>query len=221
MIARVAGHRQPPALDGVGEHDAGPAGFAVARTERVKQRAQVMPGKISHETGQLAVTGQASAELPDIIRRTVKKPGFNGAFGKQPEQRLVMLVRHLIDPRPQRVSARAREGRLQPAAVLRLLDVPARGAELLLPLGDPDPGHDPVQRLPVHVDDPHHAAEAVGGRVGDGLPDVALVQLGVADQRHEPAARPGPEVRVDVPAAPSPTEPVEKSTVSGSLVRLG
>ncbi len=77
--------------------------------------------------------------------------------------------------------------------------MPAGRAELLLPLRDPDAGHHAVQRLPVDVDDPQHVAQAVGRRVGHRFPDVALVQLGVADQRDEPAARPRSEVRVDIP----------------------
>ena len=81
----------------------------------------------------------------------------------------------------------------QPTAVLDLDDVPAGGLELPAPLVDPDAGHHPVQRLPVEVDEPHHVAEAGGRRVGDRLPDVALVQLGVADQRDEPGVRAGPK----------------------------
>ena len=64
------------------------------------------------------------------------------------------------------------------------------------------------------------------------LPDDALIELGVPDDADVPAAGPdaGVEVRQGVlvdqrgevgPTAPSPTAPVEKSTVSGSLVLLG
>ena len=87
------------------------------------------------------------------------------------------------------VTARPGVRRLQPPAVLDLDDVPAGGLELPAPLVDPDAGHDPVQRLAVEVDQPHHVAEPGGGRVGDRLPDVPLVQLGVADERDEPGVR--------------------------------
>src|ERR1022692_3074615 len=97
-----------------------------------------MPGQISHQGGKLAVIGDAVAELPDIIRRAVKKTGFNGAIS-EPEQRLIVLVRHVIDPRPQAFTAWLGEGRLQAAAVLGLDHVPARSAELLFPLGNPHP----------------------------------------------------------------------------------
>jgi hypothetical protein len=44
-------------------------------------------------------------------------------------------------------------------------------------------GHDAVQRLAVEVDDPQHLAELGDHRVQDRLPDRALVQLGVPEQR--------------------------------------
>ena len=48
---------------------------------------------------------------------------------------------------------------------------------------DRDIRHDPVERLPVDVDDPQHLAELRDQRVDDRLPDRALVELGVADER--------------------------------------
>ena len=93
------------------------------------------------------------------------------------------------------------------------------------------PGDDPVEALAVDVDDPHDVAEALQRGVGDGLPDVALVELGVADEGDEAGRALRPEVGLDVAAglageqrgatAPRPTEPVEKSNTSGSLVRRG
>ena len=48
-----------------------------------------------------------------------------------------------------------------------------------------DLGDDPVEALAVEVDDHREVAEALGCRVGDGLPDVALVEFGVTDQGDE------------------------------------
>ena len=101
---------------------------------------------------------------------------------------------------PQRVAAVALEGGLQPAAVLRLDDVPAG---VLEELHEPPGLHardDPVEALAVEVDDPHDVAEALERRVGDRLPDVALVELGVADEGDEAGVGPGAEVGVDVAA---------------------
>ena len=46
-----------------------------------------------------------------------------------------------------------------------------------------DVGHDAVERLAVEVDDPQHLAEPRDDRVDERLPDRALVELGVAEQR--------------------------------------
>ena len=90
-------------------------------------------------------------------------------------------------------------------------------------------GDDAVEALAVEVDDPDHVAEALERRVGDGLPHVALVELGVADEGDEagvgPVAPKWASMYRRVAAAnsgataPSPTEPVEKSNTSGSFVR--
>ncbi len=74
--------------------------------------------------------------------------------------------------------------------VLDRLDVPARGVEHPHQAPGGDVGHDAVERLAVEVDDPQHLAQARDHRVGDRLPDRALVELGVAEQRDvAPAAR--------------------------------
>ena len=52
-----------------------------------------------------------------------------------------------------------------------------------------DVGHHPVERLPVQVHHPQHLAEPRHPRVGDRLPDGALVELGVAQQGDLAAAR--------------------------------
>ena len=51
------------------------------------------------------------------------------------------------------------------------------------------PGHDPVEALAIEVDDHRHVAEVAEAVLEDRLPDVALVELGVADEGHEPALR--------------------------------
>ena len=67
----------------------------------------------------------------------------------------------------------------QPAASNIPIEAPGR-----------DVGDDAVQRLAVEVDDPQHLAQPRHHRVDDRLPDGALVELGVAQQRDlAPAAR--------------------------------
>ena len=198
VIARIAGDGQAPALDGVGEQHARPVLFRVALGEGGEQRAEVVPGQVSDQRGELVV-GDAGAEILDGRGSAIQEALAHGGR-LQAEQRLIVLVRHRVDPVAEAVAAWLAERRLERAAVLGLHDVPAGRAQLLLPLRDPDTGHHPVQRLPVHVDDPQHVAQAVGGWVGDCLPDVPLIEFGVTDDRDEPAARPGAEMRVHVAA---------------------
>jgi len=92
-----------------------------------------------------------------------------------------------------------------------------------------DVGDDAIERLAVHVDDPEHLAES--STIGSSTPPTRpLVELGVAHQRDPLAARLGIQVLVHVAlgeCAPDrrrramPTDPVEKSTGSGSFVRSG
>src|SRR3954452_17982789 len=98
------------------------------------------------------------------------------------------------------LTARLRIGRFELSAVLHLNDVPAGSDELSAPLVDAYAGHNPVERLAVEVDKPHNVAEAGRRRVGDRFPDVAFVQLGVAEDGDEPRRGSGAEVGVDVPA---------------------
>ena len=86
--------------------------------------------------------------------------------------------------------------RAQAAAVLELDHLPAARAEVRLELGGADPGDHAVERLPVQVDDPEHVPEPARQRLRERLPDVPLVELGVAEQRDEAAAGRGAEPRL-------------------------
>ena len=99
------------------------------------------------------------------------------------EQRLVLLVRHLVDVAAQRRSAGPLEGGAQPLPVLRLDDVPTGFGEDPHQLVHLHLRDHAIEALPIHVDDPHHVAETLQRGIGDRLPDVALVELGVADER--------------------------------------
>ena len=134
------------------------------------------------------------------------------------EERLVLLIRHLVDATAQLIAALERVRRPQPTSVLELDHLPAVRPELRLQLRRPDPGDDAIERLPVEVDDPEHVAELPCQRVGQRFPDVPLVQLRVAEQRDEAASGGGAEPALrnrsaSAPksgaAEPSPTDPVE------------
>ncbi len=101
----------------------------------------------------------------------------------------VEIVRAGVDPFPQRLAARLRERLLQLLAVLDGDHAPADRREELLDLGEQQLGHDPVEALAVVVDDPPEIADVVLPALEQGLVDVALVELGVADNGHHPARR--------------------------------
>ncbi len=101
------------------------------------------------------------------------------------EQVLVGLVGHRVDVGFERVAAGLGECSGQSTSVLGLGDVPAGvGEEALQPDGG-DVGDHPVEALAVEVDDHREVAETLRGRVGDRLPDVAFVELGIADECEE------------------------------------
>ena len=76
--------------------------------------------------------------------------------------------------------------------------MPAGGLEVSGPLFEAHPRNHSVQRLPVEVDHPHDVAQALGGRIGDRLPDVAFIEFGVTDHGDVARGRSIPEVCIDV-----------------------
>ena len=196
MIARVAGGRQPPALDRVGEDHAGAVGDGVARGEGLEQLRHVVTAEVADESGAGGVV-VLPQEGGDVVGGAVEEPGA-GVIVRQPEGGLVLLVGHAVQPGAERLPTGLAERLDLASSVLHLDDVPAARLELRAPLVDADARHDAVEGLAVEVDDPHDVAEAAGRRVGHGLPDVALVELGVADDRDEAGPRPRPGVRIDV-----------------------
>jgi hypothetical protein len=116
---------------------------------------------------------------------------------------LVLLIGHAVDPSAKCIAIRLTELVPQAMSVLDLLNVPACCLELLLPLPGAHPGYHTIKGLSVEVDDPQDVAEPLGDRVSDRLPDVAFVELGVADDRYEAGWWPRAEMGVDVAAGHS------------------
>src|SRR5215211_7607578 len=121
--------------------------------------------------------------------------------GVRAQEALVLLVRHLVDPPPQVLPARPLEERLEPAAVLDGQHLPAGRLEHAREAAERDVWDDPVERLAVQVNDPQDLTEPGDPGVGDRLPDGALVELGVAQERDlAPARRRLEAVVLEVPA---------------------
>ena len=178
VVLRVALGGQAVALDGVGE-DHGGAGV-VDGVERLAQCGQVVAAEVADGGVQGGVV-QACDQLGELRVRT--RDAFAQLVGGAAQQPLVLRVLHLVDASPQRVAAGAFEQLVQQPPVLDGEHLPARGVEHACEADGADVGHDPVEALPVEVDDPADLAEVLHHRVEDRLPAGAFVQLGVADQR--------------------------------------
>ena len=196
VVERVARDREAPALHRVGEHDARVGRLRVAGAVGVGEDLEIVAAEVLHQRGEVVVRHAGHGRRHLGVGAGEEPLAQLGAA--EGEERLVLLVRHVVDVATQVLAARPGEGLLQQVPVLRLDDVPARVGEELHQLVDLHPGDDAVQALAVDVDDPGDVAEALQRRVGDGLPDVPLVKLRVADEGDE-AGRPlRAEVGLDV-----------------------
>ena len=188
MIVLVAGEGQAVALDRVGDE----AGRLVAldALEGVEHGLHVVAGEVGHQPVQRWRRHAASR-----MRRT---PGYwlrsRFSASRQPappmvDQRRVERVGAVVDPVPQVLAAGLGEGRLQQLAVLQRDDAPADQLEHLADAAEQPVVDDAVEALAVVVDDPPEVPHVVLPAFEQGLEDVALVELGVADQRDHAAGR--------------------------------
>ena len=173
------------------------AKIAVGRSDvRVSARVSctsthVVAAEIADERSDGAVVGlEHPGERVAVANRERTLERLDDLLVGRREQLLVLLVRHLVDPRSQKLTAGLGERGAQLAPVLQLDHAPARAVEAALERLGADHRHDAVERLAVEVDDPDRLLQPARRRVEDRLPDVALVELGVADQRDEAAAGP-------------------------------
>ena len=153
----------------------------------------------------------------------------------QPDQDLVLLVGHVVDALAQRLAAGPRERGLQPAAVLGLEHLPAGCRGTAPPAGRtrmPGMTRSRLWRLrsTIQSDVAEPAAARSSTTASQTLPSSSSAsptratkrRSGWRARRRSGARRSGrPARRTAGATAPRPTEPVEKSTGSGSLVRLG
>ena len=246
MVQRIAGDRQAPALDGVGEHHARAISHGVAGPVAASSRPRSWPPRFCTSGGSSS-SGTSSRKI-----RAVSSPGqealaqLGAGVG---EQRLVLLVGHLVDVAPQGVAARRANADVSSAPVLRLDDVPAGAVEELHQLLDLLVG-DTRSRLwrlvsTTHITEPRpcsagsvmashtlpSSSSASPARAMNGAGSWAASGVGERAPARERAAACVAGTRCASGAAgrrgeqgattPRPTEPVEKSATSGSFVRLG
>ena len=187
VIVLVAGEREAPALDRVGDEASRP----VVRDliERVENRLDVVAAEIGHQIGQSGVVRSLEkCSDESVVARDLRqfRPPASPALEGQGR---VEIVRAVVDPAAQGLATWLGEGGLKLRAVLDRHDFPADLVEEALDLGEQLLRHDAVQRLTVVVDDPPDVADVVLPALQECFEDVAFVEFGIADHRDHPAGR--------------------------------
>ncbi|GIW06827.1 MAG: hypothetical protein KatS3mg060_1632 [Dehalococcoidia bacterium] len=157
---------------------------------------------------------------------------FPADRARQANCRLILLVAHVVDAAAQRLAAGPGEDSLQSSTVLCFDDVPVAIPKDGLELAGANPRHHSNRgsadfRSTIQMMLPR-SRRCSSVTASQTLP---LVQLGVAYQRDITPATWGAEMQLQVPVGerckgrggrrPDPTDPVEKSTGSGSFRAAG
>ena len=185
MVVLVARERQPVALDGVA--DEADRTVVVDLAEGLEQGGQVVARQVGHQPRELVVA--ASLDQPRdvaLVAEVVGEPLAPRRAALEHQGR-IELVGAAVDPVAQARPARLRESGFQQRTVFQDDDVPAEGAKQLFVAFPQTLAHHGVEALAVVVDDPPAIAQALLPAFQHGLEDVALVELGVAHQRHHAA----------------------------------
>src|SRR5680860_1781633 len=124
MVHRITGNRETPSLDGVCENDARTVRDGVRPPVGAHQCFEIVAAEIEDQSSEFFV-GDRIEKRSDGRIGTFKESGAQ-CRTVDAEQALIPLVRHLVDVLAQRIAALSGEGRLEPAPVLDLDDMPSR-----------------------------------------------------------------------------------------------
>ena len=234
MVERVSGERQTPALDRVREQHRGPVGVAVGLVERLDDLVEVVPTEVGEQPREIGV-GHSSRQRASASRWSAGASAVRKPRTSLPDRRISAGTPRSTSRRcgPQDVAARAGEDGLQPPSVLALEHLPAGSLEDALEPSDAQVGttRSRLWRLRstmiVTLPSPASASSTTASQMlpssSSASPMTATnravrlsARLAVREGR---SGRPG--AAKSGATAPSPTDPVEKSTGSGSFVRLG
>ncbi len=111
MVERVTGHGQSPPLHGVREHDARSVGHGVALAIGVDQHGEVVAAEVLDQARDPVVV-PGSEEFPEFVVGSVQEVLAQVGSAAR-EQRLVFLVRHVVDPGAQTFAPGPGEGVLE------------------------------------------------------------------------------------------------------------
>jgi hypothetical protein len=185
VIVLVALERQADALDGVG--DEADRTIVIDRFESLDHAGHIVAAEIGHQRQQFLVAARFDqARHRTLIADLVVEPLAERSTALE-AQRRIDLVRTIVDPGLQCSSAGLGKSRLHQPAVLHDHHVPAKVAEHGFELLPQTLAHHGVEALAVVVDDPPGVAQPVLPAFKQGFEDIALVHLGIADQRDHAA----------------------------------
>ena len=183
VVLRVANGRQHPPLQRVREHDARPVGD-VDLGECLPEHREVVTSQVADDLLQLSVVPLVYQALHVLRERARPRQPLPKGLRRNAKQALVHLVRHVVYGRAEQLAVGLPEGCLKPLPVLCVDDLPAVPTEHRPPGLHPDARNNPVQALTVQVDHPQDVGQARHRRLGDTLPDRALVKLRVAQEAY-------------------------------------
>ncbi len=185
MVVLVALERQADALDSVGDETDRP--IVVDGLEGIDQRLHIMAAEVRHQRQQFGVGALLDQTrhrplVADIVQQVLAES--RAALERQGR---IHLVGAPVDPFAQRFAAGLGECLAHQLAILDDDDVPAEVAEHHFELFPQAFAHHGVQTLAVVVNHPPGVAQALLPTLRQRLEDIALVHLGIADQRDHPA----------------------------------
>ena len=173
------------------ENHAGPAALALRLGERIENRREIVAADVGDERGQRVVGHVGQRTVERGIVRAVGRRHERLAHGarRQAQQALIFAARHHLESLLQPIAAGPSECGLEPSAPAQFTHAPTVGAEEVAELTRAAVGHDAIQALAVHVDDPQNVTETGERLLGERFPHVALVQLRVANHHDEALGR--------------------------------
>ena len=182
VIVLVAGKGQAEALDRPGDEQG--RDVVLRGIERFDQRLHAVAAEVGKQLRQriVGIFLQERRGLPAELGFDPFPPCSTALIMKRRQ----LGIGQLLEPVLQTPMLRQRS--VQLLAVAQLHHAPAAAPEdLVEPLEHPV-GAGRVEALTVVVDDPPQVADVVLGALDDRLVDIALVELGIADQRDKSAA---------------------------------
>ena len=197
MIVLVTGQRRTPALDRIAEKDGRPV--IISLVEGIAERREAVTSEILHQARECGVGAALNqCHCSPLVAEIVEKP-LAPRRAALKNQCGVKGIGASVDPVLQRAAAGFLEGSALQQAIFELHHAPTEGREYRLDAAPQPFSYNPVETLPVIVDQPPDVSQIVLPSFLQGLLNIAFVELGITDQGdHTAIHRPGPAMGMQV-----------------------